>query len=277
MTLVGANTVLTAVLRLGIRSGFELSTHTKYVAGFPVGFSAGIEAGVWADVAKFVTNVTAVPDSDNCALQVVEEYSMLLGANAGATLGLGEHSWGPAPSTEVPIWYTTLADACAGTKTAAAASAVTSPAVVEREEDGMTTTSTVITRTATVCLSTGLVNCPVSLQSAVRNVVTSTLVAPEPVGNEEAFPTTTNDAVVRTVAFGVGAKEMGATTGSPVSYVPTTSSTTTSKPTSSWSASTGTDNSVLGGKTGGVSNKVIIGVSVGVGVPVFIMIIAGCL
>ncbi|KFY69488.1 hypothetical protein V496_00208 [Pseudogymnoascus sp. VKM F-4515 (FW-2607)] len=275
VTLIGANTVLTAVLRLGIRSGFELSTHTKYVAGFPVDFSAGIEAGVWADVAKFVTNVTAVPDSDDCALQVVEEYSMLLGANAGATLGLGEHSWGPAPSTEVPIWYTTLADACAGTKTAAA-SAVTGPGVVEREEDGMTTTSTVITRIATVCLSTGFVNCPVSLQSAVRNVVTSTLIAPEPVGNEEAFPTTRNDAVVRTVAFGVGAKEMGATTGSPVSYVPTTSSTTTSKPTSSGSASTGTDNSVLGGKTGGVSNKVIIGVSVGVGVPGLIMIMAGC-
>ncbi|OBT82780.1 hypothetical protein VE02_09280 [Pseudogymnoascus sp. 03VT05] len=275
VTLVGANTVLTAVLRLGIRSGLELSTHTQYVAGIPVGFSAGIEAGVWADVAKFVTNVTAVPDSDDCALQVVEEYSMLLGANAGATLGLGEHSWGPAPSTEVPIWYTTLADACAGTKTAAA-SAVTGPAVMEREEDGMTTTSTVITRTATVCLSTGLVNCPLSLQSAVRNVVTSTLIAPKPVGNEEAFPTTTNDAVVRTVAFGVGEKEMGATTGSPVSYVPTTSSTTTSKPTSSGSTSTGTDGTILEGETRGVSNKVIIGVSVGVGVPVLILIIAGC-
>jgi hypothetical protein len=32
---------------------------------------------------------------------------------------------------------------------------------------------------------------------------------------------------------------------------------------------------VLGGKTGGVSNKLIIGVSVGVGVPVLIGVIAG--
>lgn len=87
--------------------------------------------------------------------------------------------------------------------------------------------------------------------------------------------TTTNDAVVRTVAFGAGAKEVGATSGSPVSYVPTTSST--SEPTSSGSASTGTDSSILEGVTGGVSNKIIIGVSVGVGVPVLIMIIAGCL
>ncbi|KFY86540.1 hypothetical protein V498_07463 [Pseudogymnoascus sp. VKM F-4517 (FW-2822)] len=129
---------------------------------------------------------------------------------------------------------------------------------------------------ATVCLSAGLVNCPVSLQSAVKNVVTSTLIVPEPVGNEEAFPTTTNDAVVRTVAFGVGAKEMRATTGSPVSYVPTTSSTTTSKPTSSGSTSTGTDDTILEGETRGVGNNVIVGVSVGVGVPVLILIIAGC-
>ncbi|KFZ13072.1 hypothetical protein V502_06778, partial [Pseudogymnoascus sp. VKM F-4520 (FW-2644)] len=271
--LVGANTVLTAVLRIGIRSGLDISTPPHAIAGIPVSFSSGIEAGVWADVAQFVTNVTAVPDSDDCALQVVEEYSMLVGANAGATLAVGEHSWGPAPSTQVPIWYTTLVDICAGTKTARAP-AVTSAAVVGREE-GMTTTRTVVTRTATVCLSAGLVNCPASLQSAVRNVVTSTLIAPVPVGNEEAFPTTTTDAVVRTVAFGAGAKEVGATSGSPVSYVPTTSSST-SEPTSSGYASTGTDSSILEGEAGGVSNKVIIGVSVGVGVPVLIMIIAGC-
>lgn len=254
----------------------ELGTSTKFIGVVPLDFSTGIEAGVWADVAQFVTNVTATPDSDDCALQVVEEYSMLVGANAGATLALGEHSWGPAPNTQIPIWYTTLVDACAGTKTVAAAAAVTSAAVVERDDDGMTTTVTEITRTAIVCLSTGLINCPASLQSAVVNVATSTLVAAVPVGTEEvAFPTTT-DAVVRTMAFGAGAKAMGATSGSPVSYVPTTS-TSTSEPTSSGSASTGTDSSILGGKTGGVSNKVIIGVSVGLGVPVLIMIIAGCL
>ncbi|OAF63237.1 hypothetical protein VC83_00239 [Pseudogymnoascus destructans] len=262
VTLAGANTVLIAVLRLGIRSGLELSTPTSFVGGIPVKF--------------IVTNVTAAPDRDDCPLQVVEEYSMLVGANAGASLAVGEHSWGPGPSTQVPIWYTTLVDICAGTKTAVAP-VVTSTAVVRRDE-GMTTTTTVVTQIATVCLSTGLVNCPASLQSAVKNVVTSTLIAAVPVGTAEAaFPTTTGDTVVRTKAFGAGAKEMGATTGSPVSYVPTISSITTSKPTSSGSISTGTDSSILKGKTRGVSNKVIIGVSVGVGVPVLILIIAGCL
>ncbi|KFY32389.1 hypothetical protein V493_00239 [Pseudogymnoascus sp. VKM F-4281 (FW-2241)] len=275
--LVGANTVLTAVLRLGIRSGLELGTPTRLIATIPVDFSAGIEAGVWADVAQFVTNVTAVPESEDCALQVVEEYSMLVGANAGATLAMGEHSWGPAPSTQIPIWYTTLLDICAGTKTAAASASTVMSAAVVRRDEGMTTTSTVITRTAIVCLATGLVNCPASLQSAVRNVVTSTLISPIPVGDEEAFPTTTNEAVVRTVAFGAGAKQMGATSGSPVSYVPTTSTTTTSEPTGSGLTPTSTDSSIIDGDTGGVSNKVIIGVSVGVGVPVLILVIAVCI
>lgn len=155
---------------------------------------------------------------------------------------------------------------------------MTSAAVVEREE-GMVTTTTVVTRTATVCLSTGLLNCPASLQSAVQNVVTSTLVAASPVGDEDAFPTTGADVVVNTVAFGKNAREMDATTGSPVSYVPKTSTTTTtSEPTSSGSGSrTADDDSITEGKTGGVSNKVIIGVSVGVGVPVLILIIAGCM
>mgnify|MGYP001606043316 FL=1 len=200
---------------------------------------------------------------------------MLVGANAGATLALGEHSWGPAPNTQVPIWYTTLVDVCAGTKTAQAP-AVTSAAVVGRDE-GMVTTSRVVTRTATVCLSTGLVNCPASLQSAMRNVVTSTLVAASPVGTEDPFATTTGDAVVRTVPFGAKAREVDSTSGSPVSYIPKTSTTTTSEPTSSGFTSTITDGSILEGKTEGVSNKVIIGVSVGVGVPVLILIIAGCL
>ncbi|KFY44515.1 hypothetical protein V494_01436 [Pseudogymnoascus sp. VKM F-4513 (FW-928)] len=272
--LVGANTVLTAVLRLGIRSGLAFDTRTAFIRGVPMRFSPGVEVGVWADVAQFVTNVTAAPDSDDCALQVVEEYTMLVGANAGATVALGEHhSWGPAPSTQVPIWYTTLADACAGTKTAAA-SVTTSAAVVERDE-GMTTTTTVVTKTATICLSTGLVNCPASLQSGVENVATSTLIAAVPVGTEDAFPNTANEVVVKTVAFGAGVKQMGATSGSPVSYVPTTS-TTTSEPTGSGTAPPSTESSIVDGDTGGVSNKVIIGVSVGLGVPVLILIIAGC-
>ena len=248
---------------------------TTAVKGIHVPFSTGIEAEVWADVAQFVTNVTAVPDSETCALQVVEEYSMLLGANAGATLALGDHTWGPAPSTQIPIWYTTLVDACAGAKSTVTTTgaAVTSAPAVRRDDNGLTTTTTKETYTATVCVSTGLVNCPVSLQSTVKNTVTKTLVAAVPTGSEAAFPAITQNAVVSTVAFGKNVKEMTATSGSPVSYIPKPSSTDTS----TVSKHTSTISGVLEGEKGGVSNKVIIGVSVGVGVPVLIMIIAGCL
>lgn len=58
-------------------------------------------------------------------------------------------------------------------------------------------------------------------------------------------------------------KALSSTSGSPVSFVPTSS------PTSPGIVG------VLNGKTGGVNNKLIIGVSVGVGVPVLIAVVVG--
>jgi hypothetical protein len=201
---------------------------------------------------------------------------MLLGANAGATLALWGQTWGPAPETQIPIWYTTMVDACAGAKTSTTvAPTVTGTAAVRRDDAGLTTTSKVVTYTAIQCLSTGLINCPASLQSTTRNTVTKTLVTTVPTSGD-AFPATTQIAVVSAVAFGKNFKEMSATTGSPVSYIPQPSSTS-STATSGKPAPTGAITSILGGETRGVSNKVIIGVSVGVGVPVLILIIAGCL
>jgi hypothetical protein len=257
--------VLTALLRIGVKAGLELGTPTETVGGYPLDFSTGLEAGVWADVAQFITNVTAAPagNGSTCELRVVEEYSMLLGANAGATVAIGEHTWGPTPNTQIPIWYTTIWDACAvtGSATAIASAAATAATIIARD-DLTTTISTEVTYTATVCLSTGLVNCPVSLQSTSKNTVTKTLVTAVPSGSEATFPATTQNTVVSTIAFGTNIHEISATSGSPVSYVPTPS------PGSS---------SIIKGETGGVSNKVIIGVSVGVGVPVLITIVAGCM
>jgi hypothetical protein len=220
--------------------------------------------GVWADVAQFVTNVTAAPagSGSTCELPVVEEYSFLLGANAGATLAIGEHTWGPTPNTQIPIWYTTLLDACAVTGSATAAASAAAATIAARDDLTTTTTSTEITYTATACLSTGLVNCPVSLQSTSKNTVTKTLVTAVPSGSEVTFPATVQNTVVSTLAFGTNIREISATSGSPVSYVPTPSSRSSS---------------VIEGETGGVSNKVIIGVSVGVGVPVLVTIVAVCM
>jgi hypothetical protein len=258
--------VLTALLRVGVKAGLELGTPTETVDGYPLGFSTGLEAGVWADVAQFITNVTAAPagDSSSCKLRVVEEYSMLLGANAGATVAIGEHTWGPTPNTQIPIWYTTIGDACAVTRSATAASsaAATTATMNARNDLTTTTTSTVVTYTATVCQSTGLVNCPVSLQSTSKNTVTKTLVTAVPSGSQATYPVTTQNIVVSTIAFGTNIQKMSATSGSPVSYVPTPS------PSSGIS-------SVIKGKTGGASNKVLIGVSVGIGLPVLIAIVAG--
>jgi hypothetical protein len=264
VTIQSAGVVLTALLRVGVKAGLELSTPTKTVDGLSLKFSTGLEVGVWADVAQFVTNVTAAPagNGSTCELPVVEEYSFLLGANAGATLALGEHTWGPTPNTQIPIWYTTLLDACAVTGSATAAASAAATTIAARDDLTTTTTSTEITYTATACLSTGLVNCPVSLQSTSKNTVTKTLVTAVPSGSEVTFPATVQNTVVSTVAFGTNIQEISATSGSPVSYVPTPSSRSSS---------------VIDGETGGVSNKVIIGVSVGVGVPVLITIVAVCI
>lgn len=259
--------MLTGLLRVGIKAGLDISTPSETIDDVSLSFSAGLEAGVWADVAQFVTNVTAAPagSGNDCELRVVEEYTLLLGANAGATLELDGHTWGPAPNTQVPLFFTTLATACAVTGTVSAAA--TGAMITARAADvSSTTTSTEVTYTytATQCLSTGLINCPVSLQSTSRNTVTKTLVTVVPSGSKATFVTATPGTSVSAIAFGKNIKAISSTSGSPVSFVPPTSSPT----------ATGIVG-VLDGKTRGVSNKLIIGVSVGVGVPVLIGVIAG--
>lgn len=100
MTVHAANIVLKGVLRVTLKAGFELSSENPLLKGlskvgnavfdkekFSVG--AGMEVGVFAHVAEFLTNVTAgdvLEAEDACALRVIEEYTLALGAYAGATL-----------------------------------------------------------------------------------------------------------------------------------------------------------------------------------------------
>ncbi|KAF7549659.1 hypothetical protein G7Z17_g6224 [Cylindrodendrum hubeiense] len=287
-----AGVVFKAVLRLGIQTGFEITSPEVSVAGISVAdASVGVEVGVYANVAEFITNVTASFDEDSdCALQVEESYQLALGAMAGASIAIDDYTWGPVPETQVPIYYTTLASACAiqGRTTAVSSSvtSATSGAVKPRddedeedEDDGMTTTtiSSKAVYVGVACVSEGLVNCPVSLQTTTKFTTTKTFVTVIPTDSDASFPESTQTTNVNTIPFGSGANKLLVTSGSPVSYVPPPPPTTSSASSSASSASStdGDDGSILDDiKSNGIPSRVIIGVSVGVGVSAVVGAIA---
>jgi hypothetical protein len=263
VTIQSAGVVFTALLRLGLKAGFNIGAPPLTIDSVPIGiFSSGAGVEISLDLAEFITNVTVAPegDSSGCEFLVEEVYSMAIGAQAGATLAILDHTWGPTPNTSTAFYYTTLASICA----VSATPSTTAVAARAAEASGLTTTtlSTGVTYTGIACRSIGLLNCPLSLQITSKNVVTSTLVTSVPSGSTARFPATTQSSVASTIAFGANAKALASTNGAPTSYIP---------------GSTSASVAVIGGQTGGVSNKLIIGVSVGVGVPVLLIIITGCM
>ncbi|KAH8692049.1 hypothetical protein BGW36DRAFT_303514 [Talaromyces proteolyticus] len=266
-----AGATFSAILRLSIHAGLETGERGLTVDGHTFGnFSTGIEVGVFINVAEFITNVTTPTVSDSnssCEIQVMEEYRFAVGAEAGATLAVDKHSWGPSPETTIPIWYTTL-EACAAQTTPSTTSVgagVTARAARRQNDLTTTTISTAVTYTGVECQSSGLVNCPVSLQSTSTFSITSTLVTAVASGSTATFPATVQNTVLTTIPFGLNAQTMTATSGSPVSYTP--------------QATHGSVNGSGRDDVGGLSEedkRIAIGVSVGVGVPVLIAIAAGC-
>lgn len=103
--------MLKAVLRLGVFTGIELST--PELLGFVA--SAGIGAVAFSHLTDLTSNITAAPldDEGDCELKVENSYQLAVGAKAGVTVVLGDRTWGPAPSTSIPIFSTALT-ACAG-------------------------------------------------------------------------------------------------------------------------------------------------------------------
>ncbi|KAI0382369.1 hypothetical protein F5Y04DRAFT_45188 [Hypomontagnella monticulosa] len=270
VTVESAGGILSAILRVGVKAGINLATpNTKFLETA----SAGVGVSVWADIAEFTTNVTAVPEGDDedCVLRVEQTYQFGLGAAAGATLAIGPETWGPAPSTNIPIFYTTLADVCATQRPPQTTSAPTA-SISARAEGDLVTTTTVkeLTFTGTGCLTTGLVNCPASLQTTTKVTSTTTLTATVTSGSEATFPDTTGTGVATPVPFGANVKTIEATTGTPASYVPP-------PPTSSGDTPGGAGPSSEHpiGEVNGVDTRVIVGVSVGLGVPVVAGIIIG--
>ncbi|KAK7937208.1 uncharacterized protein PG986_014076 [Apiospora aurea] len=272
VTVQSSGGILKAVLRLGAHAGIKIETPDTGIPGLEA--SAGIEVGVFAHVAEFVTNITGPSnspkrndhhDDKDCVLRVEESYQLAIGAAAGATVAIAGEKWGPVPQTIVPVFYTTLADACATSQPATITTSV--PAIAPRQtgaESGELKTTTITTKdvfTGVACQSPELVNCPASLQKTTKTTRTRTLVTAVPSGIKATFPPTTHNSVATTVDFGSRAKKLYETSGTPTSFNP-------DEPTSAVGKAIDAVN--------GVDKRVIIGVSVGVGSFVIIAVAAGC-
>ncbi|KAF5545318.1 hypothetical protein FPHYL_10772 [Fusarium phyllophilum] len=273
VTLESAGVVFKAVLRVGVKAGFEIASPEVSIAGKTIAHvGGGVEVGVFANIAELITNVTISTDEDDdCSLRVEEVYQLAVGAAAGASIAIDDMTWGPVPETEIPVFYTTLGHACASQRSSdASLSITTSPALEVRgendDEDEMETTtiSTKATFVVVACQSEGLVNCPMSLQTTSKYTTTRTHVTVIPTDSDAEFPESASHTVTSLIPFGNGAKKLVTMSGAPSSYVP---------PTTTPSAKDGTDDDSDGAsneRSGGVSKSVIIGVSVGLGVPFFL-------
>lgn len=261
---------------------------TGFADAFDVG--AGATATAFADIAHFRTNITpsdtsvvlkARDDTDyssDCKLPIVETYEFGLGAQAGAYVAVLNNTWGPMPSTSVQIFYTTLYSACAIAPAAttsdgssltaitAAGAKRTEPAILEAHDDASSTMGTATseyTLTNVVCQTSGLSICPPSAQTTVQTTKTSTYTSMVASGVDLAFPATTNTSV-SAKAFGTGAKSVSASSGSPASYVPPTTASSTN------SIASGINGAIDGAEDGfnGLSEsdkKLVIGLSAGLG------------
>ncbi|PNP38613.1 hypothetical protein TGAMA5MH_09484 [Trichoderma gamsii] len=280
VSIQSGNVVLEAVLRLEARLGISLHDFPSPNKDLDIG--AGVEARIYANIAEFVTNITLGEvdslkkrddDSDNCRLSIAQAYTFGIGAGAGASLVVLSNTWGPTPETQIPIFYTTLAQACVVTSTTGTStvSATTTNAIAKRS---VTSTVTTETQIATVCASPGLINCPASLQSLTKNLITRTLTSSVASGAPVVWSTGPTSTFQK-VDFPTDAVTMTSSSGKPKSYTPPPPPPTTTASSSSSSLPNGSDAS-SGAKSGKhrVSNAVIIGVSVGLGVPVLLAVIA---
>ncbi|KUI60300.1 hypothetical protein VP1G_07502 [Cytospora mali] len=267
--------VLDATLRLGVTAGLNMSEDL----GKTVKLGAGTSAFVYTDLAHFRTNITlpstqltSRDDDDNdCDMPVIESYEFGLGAEAGAFVQFMGEKWGPTPNSSIQVFYTTLFSACAispaTTTSTAIAGIQTAPALLADRDDLTTTAvSTTFTITNVLCKVASLRNCPASLQTTIQVTSASTLDVIVSKAEQALFPATTSSSV-STVPFGNGVQKVKASSGSPVSYVPPTTASTSGGD----SSSTGGVSGIIGDAKkhyGGLSEKdkkLVIGLCAGLG------------
>lgn len=291
--------VLKAILRVEARIGIAIENLLSPLdipssdLG-PLKLGAGVEARIYANIAEFVTNITLGEvdslkkrdgddgDDDDCQLSMTQGFTFGVGAAAGASIALLGNTWGPSPETEIPIFYTNMASTCikhsktsaptitATTATTATSSPSSTPGK-RAESHSVTSTVTTETQVATVCVSSGLMNCPASLQNVTRHVITKTLTSTVTPGVSVVW-STTPASTFKTADFKDDAVTMTSSSGKPKSYTPPPPPQTSTSSSSSSPTSSTTDEASAQEKSGKhrVSNAVIIGVSVGLGVPVLL-------
>lgn len=95
--------------------------------------SAGIETDIFAYGADFAlrVNSTTSAQENGCKLAVAAEYTTALGAAAGATAAVDAYTWGPAATTTVPVWYTTLTSMCATSEISSASAEISARAELD--------------------------------------------------------------------------------------------------------------------------------------------------
>lgn len=228
MTVSTSGVVFDATLRLGVTAGLNMS---QDLGKDFIKLAAGASATVYADIARFTTNITTpltlelAERDDECLMPVVESYEFGVGAMAGAFVQLAGEKWGPTPETSVQIYYTTLYSACAidrASATAPAEGRQTGLALLTGRADlTAAEVTSVVTVTNILCQSTGLRNCPASLETTVQVTTTSTVVVSVTDGEVPVFPATaTTGRVAAVAAFGEAVQRLKGSSGSPVSYVP---------------------------------------------------------
>ena len=335
-------TVITAVLRATLKAGLEFDS-SIFKTPLTQSLGAGVAAQVFVNIAEFSTNITAPTTATNdtksiegptCDLAVVEGYQFALGAAAGATVAIAGKTWGPTPATTIPVFFTTLASSCLRSAVATVATALpakqktSSPPAPQQttsfsssvnllhkifgRADAATTTVTV-TSTATFtiqsCLSSGMINCPASLQTfsvytSPTTVVTVIPVASATLSDAAFFPAAkvsgvSKKAVVDFRKEGNVHEVNGVKGGPPVVYTPPPPPPPPAPPpppppTSTPSGRSGVhatgavaganrnDNDVDGGirsngETSGTNNRTVLGLVLGLVLPTVVGLVVGAL
>ncbi|VUC23433.1 unnamed protein product [Clonostachys rosea] len=263
-----AGTVIHAILRLSVRAGFAFEVDLLPGPEIELGpfntedwkASAGLETTLYVNVADLKSNITAFGEED-CPLQIEESFQFAIGAGAGAYVGIGEQTWGPRPQTEIPILPTTFAKTCLSQE----AQETGKPRAQKAEAESGVETVTLsrdITYTAKGCIEPGVIDCPGSAQVLKEYKSKETLITTAPAGASVTWPETIVARVTSTRDFGENAVGINTSTSSS----PTPSAT---------GGEQQNDEGFFNQSSGGVSNKLIIGLSVGLGVPILLAIIAG--
>jgi len=266
VTVETAGVSIAAVLRIGIHCGIEVAP-AEAPGKLPGGpeVRAGIEVALVAHVAEFITNITYTPDDKSCRLKVEQEYNFALGAIAGASvgvkvpiLGIPMQTLGPVITGSTAIFTSTLAPGCAISAAPQVAPSQITVATNKRQELTTTTLTSEITASGVSCQSSGIVNCPASLQKTTKTTYTKHHTTAVPSGAEPTFPASTFDSIESFKPFGTRVGTMQALSGSPTRYTAPPEATN-ADPTPAKS----------GNHDGAASNgkKIGVGVGVGLGLP----------